>query len=94
VNTATAILALVVLLVVAGYLLLGVVRRKRDRRAPWRLIEHSDGEVLAVYADRPGRERMLIGSVAIADEGFDDRLHDLRVEGRQKLLVLNGGRRV
>ena len=71
-----------------------MVRRRRDRRAPWRLIEHSDGEVLTVYADRPRRDRLLIGSVAIADEDFDERLHDLRVEGRQRLLVLNGGRRV
>jgi hypothetical protein len=80
------LLALVVLVLTAVVML---VQRRREARAPWRMVEDAAGETIEVYAVRHGHERLLIGSVPFADEDFDSRLYELRAAGRQKLLALN-----
>ena len=90
-----AVEVIVVLAVVGGAIVFAVstmLRRKREERAPWRLIEDSDGDVVTVYGCRPGHERLLLGSVPVADDNFDARLSELRAEGEQKLVALNDRR--
>jgi hypothetical protein len=92
-----AVEAIIVLAVVGGAVVFGLstlLRRARERRAPWRMVEDSDGEQVTVYACRPGHERLLLGSVPISAQDFDSQLYELRAEGEQKLAALNAGRRV
>lgn len=88
-----AILVIALVLLVIVYATLTVVNRRRAARAPWRMVEDSDGEAIQVSAARPGQERLLIGYVPFAAPDFDSRLYELRAEGREKLLALNGERR-
>jgi hypothetical protein len=93
VKTAVAILVIALLVALVLYTLATTVRRRREARAPWRMVEDSDGEAIRVFAVRPGHERLLIGSVPFAAPDFDSQLYELRAEGRQKLVALNGERR-
>jgi hypothetical protein len=93
VKTAVAILVIALLVALVLYAVVSTIRRRREARAPWRMVEDSDGEAIQVFAARPGQERLLIGSVPFAAPDFDSRLYELRAEGRQKLLALNGERR-
>lgn len=92
-KTAVAILVIALLVALAVYVAISTVRKRRDERAPWKMVEDSDGEAIQVFAARPGQERLLIGYVPFAAADFDSRLYELRAEGRQKLLALNGERR-
>jgi hypothetical protein len=90
-----AVEAIVVLAVIGGAIVFGLstlLRRAREQRAPWRMIEDSDGELVTLYACRPGHERLLLGSVPIAASDFDSRLYELRSESEQKVHALNAGR--
>lgn len=69
------------------------VRGRRLKRAPWELAEHSDGELLTVFAERPGEERILIGAEACANRDFEYRIEEVRSRGRQKIAALNSGAR-
>jgi hypothetical protein len=89
VKTVIALVLIAILVALAVLALVTLLQRARAARAPWRMEEDSDGEAISVYAIRPGREPLLIGSVAFADEDFDSRLYELRAQGRQKLLALN-----
>jgi hypothetical protein len=93
VKTAVAILVIALLLALAVYAVVTVVRRRREAGAPWRMVEDSDGEAISVFAARPGQERLLIGYVPFGAPDFDSRLYELRAEGREKLVALNGGQR-
>jgi len=93
VKTAVAILVIALLLALAMYAVVTMVRRRRDAGAPWRMVEDSDGEAISVFAARPGQERLLIGYIPFAAQDFDSRLYELRAQGREKLLALNEGRR-
>jgi hypothetical protein len=93
VKTAVAILVIALLLALAVYALVMLVRRRREAGAPWRMVEDSDGEAISVFAARPGQERLLIGYVPFAAQDFDSRLYELRAQGREKLVALNEGRR-
>jgi hypothetical protein len=94
---ALLLLVVLVLLVVAAVMLVRATaarRRERARRGGlWRLDEDSDGEMIAVYAVHPVKERLLIGAVPFAAPDFDFRIEELRSEGRAKLVALNAGRR-
>ena len=92
-KTAVAILVIALLAALVVYVALATLRRRREARAPWKMVEDSDGEAIQVFAARPGQERLLIGYVPFAAPDFDSRLYELRAEGRQKLVALNGERR-
>lgn len=85
------------LVVVAGTAVVLVVgswvskarHRRALRRAPWVLDEESDGELVNVYAIKPGEERLLIGAAPFSSDDFDARLYELRAEGRAKVYALN-----
>lgn len=64
----------------------------RRRHQRWHIEEQSDGEMVAVFAERPG-EKLLIGAVPFAADDFDTRLYGLRAEGRAKVYTLNEGRK-
>ena len=88
-----AILVIVLVGLVLFYATVTLVNRRREARAPWRMVEDSDGEAIQVFAARPGQERLLIGYVPFAAPDFDSRLYELRAEGREKLAAHNAGRR-
>ncbi len=69
------------------------MRRRWAADAPWRLNEESDGEMVSLYAERPGQQRLMIGAVPFASSDFDFRIEELRAEGQGKLAALNSGRR-
>jgi hypothetical protein len=86
--------ALVLLLIVA--LVMGVLflvqraaSQRREAHRPWQLDERSEGELIAVYATRPGRDELLVGSVPFAAEDFDMKLYELRAEANARVRVLN-----
>jgi hypothetical protein len=93
VKAVEAILVIALLILLVVYATLTVLNRRREARAPWRMVEDSDGEAIQLFAARPGQERLLIGYVPFAAPDFDSRLYELRAEGRQKLLALNEERR-
>jgi hypothetical protein len=83
----------IVLLAVIGLLVFAagtLLRRARERRAPWRLIEDADGEDVTFYACRPGQQRRLLGSAPIAGGDVDG----LRGRAEREIAGLNAGRRV
>jgi len=83
----------IVVLAVIGLLVFAVstaLRRARERRAPWRLIEDADGERLTFYACRPGHQRRLLGSAPVAD----GRAGELRGAAEREIAALNAGGRV
>ena len=92
-KAATAILILLVLAVVCvlliGRFVRSAWRRRSERRAPWQMVEESDGEQLCIYASRPGNERLLIGAAAFAARDFEQDLYELRAVGREKVYALN-----
>lgn len=63
------------------------LRRAED--APWELVEHSDGEQVCVYAERPGEDRLLIGAAPFAAMDFDVKIRVLRAEGYERVYALN-----
>lgn len=87
-----AVEVIVVLAVVAAILFAvsTLLRRARERRAPWRLIEDADGGEVAFYACRPGHERRLLGTAPLANGG----VAVLRAEAEREIVALNAGRRV
>jgi hypothetical protein len=65
------------------------LRRRELRRTPWELEERSDGELLHVFATRPGEEDLLIGAVPFASNDFDYRIETVRSDGERKVTALN-----
>jgi hypothetical protein len=59
---------------------------------PWHLEEHPDGDYMAVYAVKPGEERIWLGATAIAAEDFDQQMELIRSRARVKLVAMNSGR--
>lgn len=91
-----AIVVLVVVIILAGLALAVLARsvgrllaRRRAEHAPWELTEHSDGEQIVVYAERPGEDKLLIGAAPFAANDFDSQLWELRSEGKIQVYVLN-----
>lgn len=94
-----AVEAIVVLVVIGGLALIALVligrsvgrmlRRRREQDAPWELTEHSDGEQLVVYAERPGENKLLIGAAPFAAIDFDSQVYELRSKGNTQVYVLN-----
>lgn len=90
-----AVAAVVVLLLLAAAVR-AIARRygeRRDEHAPWELAEHSDGEQVCVYAERPGDERLLIGAAPFGSTDFDSQLYEVRAQGREKVYALNNNER-
>lgn len=69
-----------------------LLARRRQQHAPWQLTEHSDGEQVCVYAERPG-ERLLVGAAPFAAQDFDLQLYELRNEGDLRTRALNENHR-
>jgi hypothetical protein len=91
------VLEVIVVLAVVAAIVFAVstrLRRAREHRAPWRLVEDSDDELLTVYGCRQGQERLLVGSVPVGAEDFAARAGDLRERGEREIDALNAGRRV
>lgn len=97
-----ALLALIFLVLVAA-LVLWVAReglrslsriraRRRAAQQPWQIDEHSDGELVTVYAVKPGEERLVIGAAAFAANDFDYRVEEVRSQARLKVAALNSGK--
>jgi hypothetical protein len=87
---AALVLLVIVVLVLAAIVIAGQgIQRRRMARRAWELEERSDGELVAVYATKPGRSDLLLGSVPIAAEDFDIRLYELRAEADERVRVLN-----
>ncbi len=81
-----AVEIILVVAVVAGVLVFALstlLRRARERRAPWRLIEDADAGEVVFYACRPGHERRVLGSVPPARAG------ELRAEAERRVAALN-----
>lgn len=95
-KTLTAIVLLLivaaVVVVIVGGAVRRAIRRWREKRAPWVMVEDSDGEAVKVLAEKPGDERLLIGYVPFGAADFDARLYEVRAEGREKVYALNQGR--
>lgn len=68
-----------------------LLRRRRNAHAPWELAEHSDGDTVVVYAERPGEDKLLIGAASFDANDFDSQLWELRSKGRNQVYVLNEG---
>lgn len=66
--------------------------RRLARRQPWQLEEHSDGELLVIYAVKPNESPLLIGAVPFAANDFNSRIEDVRSAGCEKVIGLNSGR--
>lgn len=92
-KTGVAILLLVALCTLAVYCVFAACRWLWRRRRPWSLVEEPEGEVVALYAARPGSARLLVASVPFAAEDFDSHVYEARAEARAKLYALNAGRR-
>jgi hypothetical protein len=87
---AALVLLLIVALVIGVlFLLQNAATERRQARRPWQLDERSEGELIALYATRPGRDELLVGSVPFADEDFDMKLYELRAEADARVRVLN-----
>jgi hypothetical protein len=82
--------ALVLLLIVVLILAVAViVTQSIRRRRGWEIQERSDGELVALYASKPGGEELLVGSVPVSAPDFDVRLYELRAEAGERARVLN-----
>lgn len=91
------LLVLLVLLALAAVAYLAVrralaQREQLGRHAAWELEERSDGELVTMYAIRPGSEPLLIGSAAFAADDFAYRIEELRARGDERLVALNARR--
>lgn len=88
---ALVVLAIVgtVLFAIVVRLVRPVLRRWRRGHAPWAMIERSDGELVEVFAAKPGDDDLLIGAAPFGADDFDSRLYELRAEGRAKVYALN-----
>ena len=79
----------VALILAGSHRAAGWWRARQLRRAPWQLTEHSDGEQVCVYAERPGEDQLLIGAAPFAARDFEDQLYQLRADGRERVYALN-----
>jgi hypothetical protein len=82
---AVVLLLIVVLILAVAVIVTQSVRRRRG----WEIAERSDGELVALYASKPGGEDLLVGSVPISAPDFDVRLYELRAEAGERVRVLN-----
>jgi hypothetical protein len=64
-------------------------RGRKNQKTPWELEEKSDGELVVIYACKPGEERLMIGAVPFSSQDFDMKLYELRAEGQEKVMALN-----
>ena len=85
VAAAVVLLLIVVIVLAAAVIVTQSIRRRRG----WEIQERSDGELVALYASKPGGEDLLVGSVPIAAPDFDIRLYELRAEAGERVRVLN-----
>jgi hypothetical protein len=88
---AAAVVLLLIVALVLGvlFLLQRAASQRRQAKRPWQLDERSDGELIALYATRPGRAELLVGSVPFAAPDFDIQLYELRAEAEERVRVLN-----
>ena len=88
---AAAVVLLLIVALVMGvlFLLQRAASQRRQARRPWQLDERSDGELIALYATKPGRDELLVGSVPFAASDFDTQLYELRAEAEERVRVLN-----
>ena len=83
------LLLIVALVLGVLFLLQQAASQRRQARRPWQLDERSDGELIALYATRPGRDELLVGSVPFSTPDFDTQLYELRAEAEKRGRVLN-----
>jgi hypothetical protein len=86
---AVVLLVIVALVMGALFLLRRAASQRRRADGPWQLEERSDGELIALYATKPGRDELLVGSVPFAAADFDLKLYELRAEADERVRVLN-----
>ena len=85
---ALAVIAVAILI----YAVWQAIAAVRDRRAPWRIEERSEGERVVVYLVRPQRQPLRVGAVEVAAEDFDEQIAELRAAAGSRRAVLNAGR--
>lgn len=81
--------ALVYLLWQVGRAVGRAIRRRRQSRLPWEVLEESNGAAMQLYAVKPGQKKLLIGNVPFAAYDFDSSLYELRSEAQEKVIALN-----
>jgi hypothetical protein len=86
---ALVLLVIVVLVLAVLFLVQRAASQRRRAHRPWQLDERSDGELIALYATRPGRDELLVGSVPFAAEDFEIKLYELRAEADERVRALN-----
>jgi hypothetical protein len=86
---ALVLLVIVVLVLAVLFLIQRAASQRRQAHRPWELDERSDGERIFLYATRPGRDELVVGSVAFAAQDFDIKLYELRAEADERVRVLN-----
>lgn len=86
---AVVLLVIVALVLGALFLLRRAASRRQRADRHWQLEERSDGQLIALYATKPGRDELLVGSVPFAAPDFDLKLYELRAEADERVRVLN-----
>jgi hypothetical protein len=86
---AALILLIVVIVLAAAVIVTQTIRGTRLRRRGWELDERSDGELVALYASKPGGQDLPLGSVPVTAPDFEVRLYELRAEASERVRVLN-----
>lgn len=89
VAAAAVLLVIVVIVLAVAVIVSRSMGDRRQSRRGWQLQERSDGELISVYATKPGSEELLLGSVPVAAPDFDMRLYELRAEADERVRVLN-----
>jgi hypothetical protein len=82
---AVVLLLAVVLILAVAVIVTQAIRRRRG----WEIEERSDGELVALYASKPGGDDLLVGSVPMSAPDFDVRIYELRAEAGERVRVLN-----